>query len=175
MNAQTSTFRAATDRARVLAQIARDRFADPATMRILGDIARHLSAAADALANYTPSTTPGLAGHDVPSEAWEELFIADTLAYDHPATRFPGDFTDYVKQPITDRPLPFPDPLNPLADSLAKRETALRDRLEQLHAATARPDVDVAGWLTDVMTVWRDWMKLAGEIALDNERPYHHR
>ncbi|MFE5923159.1 hypothetical protein [Streptomyces sp. NPDC056468] len=129
--------------------------------------------AADSLATYTPSTIPGLAGHDVPSEAWGELYIADTLAYNHPATRFPGDFTEYVKAPVTGRTLPFPDPLNPLADWLAVRETDLRNRLEQLHADTAHADNDVAEWLTAVFTVWRDWMKLAGEVRVDNERPYH--
>ncbi|GAA2439278.1 hypothetical protein [Streptomyces glaucus] len=175
MSATPSPYAAAAERARILAQIARDRFAPPETLRVLGDIARHLDAAADTLAAYKPSTIPGLAGHDVPSEAWEELFIADTLALDHPATRFPTDFTDYVKQPITGRRLPFPDPLNPLADWLAERETALRDRLEQLHADTARADADAAGWLTDVFTALRDWMKLAGEIAEDNRRAYHHR
>ncbi|MFE4583617.1 hypothetical protein, partial [Streptomyces chartreusis] len=175
MNATPDKIRAATDRARVLARIARDRFSDPETMRTLGDIARHLSAAADALANYTPSTIPGLAGHDAPSEAWEELFIADTLAYDHSATFFPGDFTEYVKAPISGRPLPFPDPLNPLADWLGVRELVLRKRLKQLHDDNAQANENVDEWLTAVFTVWRDWMELAGEIADDNAKAYHRR
>lgn len=172
MNTTPNPYRAATDRARVIAKVARDRFADPETMRVLGDVARHLTAAADSLATYEPSTLPGLAGHDVPIEAWGELFIVETLASDHPATRFPAEITEYVKAPLgIDRPLPFPAPLNPVSARSSKQETELRGELEQLHQDTARADTDVDGWMTDVCTVWRKWMRLAAEVRADNGRP----
>jgi hypothetical protein len=170
----TSPYREAADRARVIAAVARDRFGPPETLRILGDIARHLSAAADHFAAYTPSATPGLAGHDFPAEAAGELWIAETLAYDHPAARFPMEFTQYVKAPFTGL-MPFPDPLNPLSDRFAQQETELRNRLEQLHADTARATEDVVQWLTEILTVWRDWMRLAEVVRVDNNQPHHRR
>lgn len=87
MNTTPNPYRAATDRARVIAKVARDRFADPETMRVLGDVARHLTAAADSLATYEPSTLPGLAGHDVPIEAWGSCSSSRPSP---PTTRPPG-------------------------------------------------------------------------------------
>lgn len=175
MNDTLSLHRTAADRARVIAAVARDRFAPPQTLRILSEIARHLSAAADDFATYTPSTIPGLTGHDLPIEAVGELWIAGVLAEDNPAARFPADFTEYVTAPLTGRPLPFPDPLRPVNDRLAARERDLRNRLEQLHADTAHATESVEQWMTAVLKVWRDWMRLADEVGVDNARPCNRR
>lgn len=162
-------YRAAADRARALAALARQRVTDPEVMRTLGDIARHLSAAADVFTTHQPTT-----GQDLPLTAKAELQIADTLADDHPATRFFSEFTLYVTQPVTGRHLPFPDPLRPLADSRTARERELRHRLEQLHNDTKTATGNPAAWLTDVFTVWGDWMTLADEVTDEYKSAYPH-
>jgi hypothetical protein len=161
-------YRAAADRARALAAIARQRVTDPEAMRTLGDIARHLSTAADILATHQPT------GRDLPPLAAAELEIADTLADDHPATRFFSEFTHYVTQPVTGRRLPFPDPLRPLTASRTARESELRYRLEQLHNDTKTATENVAAWLSDVFTVWGDWMTLADEVTDEYKSAYPH-
>lgn len=161
--------RAAADRARALAALARQRPADPETMRTLGDIARHLSTAADILATHQPTT-----GRDLPPAAEAELQIADMLADDHPSTRFFSEFTLYVTQPVTGRRLPFPDPLRPLTASRTARERELRYRLEQLHNDTTTATDNPVAWLTDVFTVWGDWMTLADEVTDEYKNAYPH-
>lgn len=168
--ARPRPYRAAADRARALAALARQRVTDPETMRTLGDIARHLSAAADIFATVQPSTT----GQDLPPMASAELQIADTLADDRPSTRFFSEFTHYVTQPVTGRRLPFPDPLNPIADTRTARERELRYRLERLHNDTKTATDDVAAWLTDVFTVWGDWMTLANEVTDEYKSAHPH-
>ncbi|MFI8206657.1 hypothetical protein [Streptomyces sp. NPDC085937] len=175
MDTTTSPYLAAADRAHVIAQIARDRFASHGIVRVLHDIARHLDAAADMLAKFQPSTIPGIAGHEAPMDAWEELFIVETLADDRPQTLFPPEITEYVKAPVMGRALPFPEPLNPVSARFAAEETKYRARLEQLHQDTARAADDPAGWLTDVCTVWRDWVSLREVVRVDNARPCNRR
>lgn len=168
-NARPHPYRAAADRARVLAAIARHRVTDPETTRTLDDIARHLSAAADVFATHQAT-----AGPDLPPMAKAELQIADALADDHPSTRFFSEFTLYVTQPVTGRRLPFPDPLRPIADSRTARERELHYRLEQLHNDTKTATDNVAAWLTDVFTVWDDWKTLADEVTDEYKSAYPH-
>lgn len=151
----------AVQRARTIAAIARDRFAGQDTMAVLDRIARHLDDAAQFLDAHEAGPVI-----DLPIEACEALWEADTLAEQHPQARFPVDFTNYVLAPLSGRPLPFPEPLNPVTDEFAVRETDLTNRLRQLHddgeLMTEQPDE----WLRTVLTVWRDWMRLSGEVRV---------
>lgn len=156
----------AANRARITAAVARDRYAGPETMAVLHRIAEHLEAAAGHLDAHEPG-----AFVDLPFEASEELWKADWLAEEHPATRFPVAFTNYVLEPLSGRPLPFPEPLNPVTDRFALRETDLRNRLAQLHADGELMAEQPDEWLRTVLTVWRDWMRLADEVRVDNGRP----
>ncbi|NML55099.1 hypothetical protein HHL19_35780 [Streptomyces sp. R302] len=156
----------AAERARIIAATARSRYADPTTMTVLLRIAGLLDIAALALDAEQPR--PYIS---VPTEVTEALWKADTLAEEHPQTRFPADFTNYVLQPLTGRPLPFPDPMNPFSPPLALRELNLRNRLTQLHDDTAHQAERLAGWLAQVLLTWRDLMRLADEVRIDNARP----
>ncbi|MFE7072624.1 hypothetical protein ACFU96_21335 [Streptomyces sp. NPDC057620] len=168
----TTPYRTAAAIARAIATIATDSFGPtPETLRTLGDIARHLSAAADVFDAYEPITIPGLTGHDMPVEAAGELWLVEELVFDRPATRIPADITEYVKAPLTGRSLPFPDPLNPLNDRDTAKEKVLRDALEQLHADTARAAADVDGWMRDVLEAWKQHMRLAAAVYADQMRP----
>ncbi|MFI1408784.1 hypothetical protein ACH4Y0_02415 [Streptomyces sp. NPDC020707] len=167
-DASPRPYRMSADRARALAALARRRVTDPESMRTLADIARHFSTAADILAAFQPHTTE----HGMPSVVGAELEIADSLAGDAPSTRFFSEFTHYVTQPVTGRSLPFPDPLNPIADSRTARERELCYRLEQLHNDTRAAAENPAVWLTDVFTVWDDWMTLADEVNDEYKNAY---
>ncbi|WP_329020381.1 hypothetical protein [Streptomyces sp. NBC_01601] len=169
-----SPYRTAADRARVIAAVARDRFSPPETLHILDVIARHLSAAADHFAVRTSSTTPAGTDLTLPAEAATELRIADALAASHPATRLPVGFTEYVKAPFTGQ-LPFPEQLNPVTARFAEEEKDLRARLDQLHSDTDRAATNVTEWLTDILTVWLKWMRLADVVRVDNGRPDNQR
>ncbi|MER7952027.1 hypothetical protein ABTY59_32015 [Streptomyces sp. NPDC096079] len=156
----------AAQRARVIAETALDRFAGPGTIQVLVRISGLLEAAALFLDDEQPGPYVS-----VPVEATEALWKADTLAEEHPDTRFPEGFTNYVLHALTGRPLPFPAPLHPVSDRMVLREIDLRNRLSQLHADTeqqaARPDE----WLRAVLTTWQKHMRLATEVRVDNARP----
>ncbi|MFD3309395.1 hypothetical protein [Streptomyces sp. NPDC058656] len=170
----TAPYRTAAARARAIADVARDSFGPtPETVRTLGDIARHLTAAADAFDAYEPLTIPGRAGRDMPTDAAGELWVVEELAFGTPATRIPADVTEYVTAPITGRSLPFPDPLNPITTRYATEEAEIRAVLEQLHDDTARADKDIDGWMRDVLEVWKKHMRLAPMVYVDNTRPRH--
>ncbi|MET9776224.1 hypothetical protein ABZ023_18520 [Streptomyces sp. NPDC006367] len=156
----------AAQRARVIAQIARDRYAPPATRPVLETIAGYL----DTAAHHLETDTPG-ALVSVPVEATEALWHADRLAEEHPATRFPTDFTNYVLHQLTGRPLPTPEPLNPTRPALAEREQSLTWRLRSLHADTATQAQHPAEWLYSALGLWQRLMRLADEVRVDNARP----
>lgn len=160
----------AAQRARVIADIARDRYAGPDTMTILVRIAGFLSSAALFLDDEKPGPVV-----TVPTEATEALWRADTLAEQHTQTRFPEGFTTYVLHPLTGRPLPFPAPLHPVSPALTLRETDTRNRLAQLHADTEQQTERPDEWLRAVMTTWQKHMRLADEIHVDNARPCNRR
>ncbi|MFD9190334.1 hypothetical protein ACFWCA_19150 [Streptomyces phaeochromogenes] len=169
----TTPYRAAATRARAIADVASNRYAPPESLRALGDIARHLTAAAVAFDAYEPITIPGFIGHDMPVEAAAELWVVEELVFDYPATRIPAEITEYVKAPLTGRSLPFPDPLNPITNRYREEEAQLRAELEQLHDDTARADTDTDGWMRDVLTVWQKHMRLAPVVYVDNASPSH--
>ncbi|MEU1313333.1 hypothetical protein ABZ419_31180 [Streptomyces cinnamoneus] len=160
---------AAALRARVIAHVARDRFAPPATITALRFIASHLDRAAEAFERYTPGSTTNACFTD----AAEALSDAREIARLHPDTRFPANFTDYIDAPLTCAALPMPAPLNPVSPGLAEQESELRHRLtlvhEQLSQATSEPATDA--WLPSALALQRDLMKLAGEVRVDNARP----
>ncbi|MFE2184147.1 hypothetical protein [Streptomyces sp. NPDC059455] len=156
----------AAQRAYAIAGIARDRFAPPETLLVLGQIARHL----DQAGAFLDALKPG-AYVSLPVEATEALWLADTLAEDHPATRFPIGFTNYVLQPLTDRSLPFPDPLFPVTDRFGRQEADLVHALHQLHGDNKHQWERTDHWLCEVFTVWQKHMRLADEVRVDNARP----
>ncbi|MCG8971825.1 hypothetical protein [Streptomyces sp. CL12-4] len=160
----------AGQRARVIAEIARDRFAPPATLPILQTIAAHLETAA----HYLETDTPGDLS-SITVEVTEALWLADMLAEDNPATRFPVDFTNYVLHQLTGRPLPFPAPLNPLSSTLAEREASVTGRLQHLHDDTTAQANHPAEWLRAVLALWQKHMRLADEVRADNGRPDNQR
>lgn len=172
MNATiTSQYTAAATRAGVIARVARDRFAGPVTMTVLGTIARHLEAAAAHLQAVPPGAYDTL-----PANVCEALEQAETLAAQHPDTRLPVGFTHYVLELLDDdRTLPFPAPLNPVNARAAVREIDLRNRLWQLHDDNELVWESPNTWLETVLTVWRDWMRLAAEVRVDNGRPCNQR
>ncbi|MGW2550041.1 hypothetical protein [Streptomyces sp. NPDC001635] len=164
---------AAAQRARVVAEIARDRFAPPATMSALGFIAAHLDAAAAAFEAVPPG-----AYDELPTEACEELFRAQEIAAQHPAARFAADFGEYILVPLIDRALPFPDRLDPADLEFAdfgKREADLVHALHRLEWDGEHQWERTDDWLRQVFTVWRDWMRLAAEVHVHNSRPENQR
>lgn len=156
----------AAQRARVIADVARDRYAGPDTMTVLVRIAGFLDSAALFLDDEKPGPDVSL-----PDEVTEALWRADTLAEQDPQTRFPEGFTNYVLHALTGRPLPFPEPLNPVSPTLALREIDARNRLAQLHADTEQQAECPDGWLRAVLTTWQQHMRAADIIRADNARP----
>lgn len=152
-------------RARITAQVARDRFAPPATITALRFIASHLERAAQAF------------DADALQDAGRALSDAREIAQLTPDTRFPANFTDYISAPLTGVALPTLAPLNPASTQLAAQETHLRERLsaihEQLSHATGEAATDA--WLPSALAVQRDLMRLAGVVAADNASPRHQR
>ncbi|MEU2969017.1 hypothetical protein ABZ687_29070 [Streptomyces ardesiacus] len=163
--------RMAAHRARVIAEIARDRFAPPAAFAALQGMAALLDVAA---AHF--DAVPPNAPRELPTEATEALFLAEQVAVDHPAARFPAELGEYVLAPLVNRPLPLPAPLKPRdTGRFAQREADLIHALHLLHADGTHQQERPADWLRQVFTVWRDWMRLEGEIREDNARARHHR
>ncbi|MGW0334297.1 hypothetical protein ACWD0J_20920 [Streptomyces sp. NPDC003011] len=162
--------RQAAHRARVVAEIARDRWADPATMTALRiTMAGHLDAAA---AHFDAVPT----GYDegVPTAATEELFRAEQIAVERPAGRFPAELGEYILAPLVDRDLPFParlDPVRPEFEDFAQRETDLVHALHVLHADDEHQRERTEDWLRQVFAVWQAHARLAGEVRVDNARP----
>ncbi|MFE0058749.1 hypothetical protein [Streptomyces sp. NPDC059003] len=156
---------AAALRARITAQVARDRFAPPATITALRYIASHLDRAAEAFER------------EAPRGAAQALSDAREIAQLQPDTRFPANFTDYIEAPLTGVALPMLAPLNPVSLPLAEQEAHLRDRLAQIHEqlsqATSEPATDA--WLPSALSLQRDLMKLAGAVRVDNARPCNQR
>ncbi|AKN68706.1 hypothetical protein QR97_01800 [Streptomyces sp. PBH53] len=156
---------AAALRARIIARVARDRFAPPTTMTALHFIASHLDRAAEAFER------------NAPRNAAEALNDAREIAQLHPDTRFPSNFTDYVEAPVTGVALPMLAPFNPVNPALAQREADLRHRLTLVHAQLAQATSESAtdAWLPSALTYQRDLMRLAGEVRVDNARPCNQR
>lgn len=167
-------YRQAAQRARVVAQIARDRFADnPVIRAALVAIAQRL----DHAAREFEAVPPG-AYEELPTEATEELFRTEQIAVDNPAVRFPADLGEYVLVPLVDRELPFPgrlDPVNPEFADFAQRETDLVHALHRLHADGDHQWERTDDWLRQVFRVWEKHLRLAGEVHFDNARPYNRR
>ncbi|MEU1592722.1 hypothetical protein ABZ468_07645 [Streptomyces sp. NPDC005708] len=168
MNATfTDQYTEAATRAGVIARVARDRFAGPATMAALDTIARHL----DAAAAHLQAVPPG-AYDTLPAQVCAELDAAETLAAQHPGARLPEGFTHYVLEVLDEsRTVPFPAPLNPSNARDALQETDLRNRLWQLHDDQELMLEAPNTWLETVLTVWRDWERLAAAVRVDNGRP----
>ncbi|MFJ4988829.1 hypothetical protein ACIP9H_34135 [Streptomyces sp. NPDC088732] len=157
----------AAQRARVVAEIARDRFAPPRTMSALGSMAAHL----DAAANAFDAVPPG-AYEELPTEATEALFRADEIAAANPAGRFPAQLSEYVLVPLVDRELPFPARLDPVdVVRFAQREADLVRSLHRLHYDGDHQWQRTDDWLRQVFTVWQQHARLADEIRTDNARP----
>ncbi|GHH22405.1 hypothetical protein [Streptomyces lanatus] len=164
----------AAQRARVVAEIARDRFTtDPSIRATLYAIAERL----DAAAREFVAVPPG-AYEELPTEACEELFMAEQIAVDHPAARFPAELGEYVLVPLVDRELPFPrrlDPARPEFAKFAQRETEQAHALHLLHADGPHQWERTDDWLRQVFKVWEKHLRLAAEIAVDNGRPCNQR
>jgi hypothetical protein len=170
----TATFtdrcRQAARRARVIAEIARDRWTDPATMVALRrTMAGHLDAAAAHFEAVSPGYDEGL-----PTAATEELFRAEQIAVEHPTGLFPAKLGEYILVPLVDRDLPFLarlNPVNPEFQDFAQREADLAHALHLLHADDEHQRERTDDWLHQVFTVWRKWLSLADEVRIDNGRP----
>jgi hypothetical protein len=170
----------AAQRARGIAGIARDRFADGSIRTALLRIAAHLEAAAahleaaaarlDAAAAGGDAVPPG-GYEELPSAAGRELFLAEQVAVDHPATRFPAELGQYVLNVLTGRPLPFPHRLRPLHHPFVKREAVLLHALHLLHQDTAMMTEAPDEWLRQVFTVWQQHARMTDEIRADRARP----
>ncbi|MFI0813646.1 hypothetical protein [Streptomyces echinatus] len=160
--------RQAAQYARIIAAIARNRPAPPATLQILQVIASQM----DTAANYLDTDTPGPLS-SLPIEATEALWLAEVLAEDNPATQLPADFTNYVLHHVTGRPLPFPEPMLPLSDRLAMQEVDLTNRLQHLHDDTDMQAAHPDEWLRTVFSLWQKLMRLADAVREDNNRSYH--
>ncbi|MEU5476681.1 hypothetical protein [Streptomyces mirabilis] len=169
----TTTFtdpcRQAARRAAVVAEIARDRWVDPATMPALRTMAGHLDAAAAHFEAVPPGSDEG-----VPTAATEELFRAEQIAVEHHDGRFPAELGEYILAPLVDRDLPFParlNPVNPEFQDFAQREANLAHALHLLHADDEHQRERTDDWLHQVFTVWRGWLRLVDEVRIDNGRP----
>ncbi|MFB6629949.1 hypothetical protein ACFCWY_08645 [Streptomyces sp. NPDC056362] len=159
----------AAERARLIAERARNRYATRGTKLTLLRIAGLLDVAALLLDEDAPNATDTCISY--PSEVSEMLWRADTLAEQHPETLLPVNFTGYVLRPLTGRPLPFPEPLHPLSEALALRELDLRNRLAQLHADTEQQQERPAHWLFLIFTLWQQHIRLAETVRISNARP----
>ncbi|MEU2585262.1 hypothetical protein ABZ612_20340 [Streptomyces avermitilis] len=167
-------YRQAAQRARVVAEIARNRHTADGTIRAaLLAIAERL----DAAAREFEAVPPG-AYEELPTEACEELFMAEQIAVDHPAARFPAELGEYVLVPLVDRELPFParlNPVNPEFADFAQRETDLARALHLLHDDNDHQWERTDDWLREVFKVWLKHARLADEVRVDNGRPDNQR
>ncbi|QOV40224.1 hypothetical protein IM697_18555 [Streptomyces ferrugineus] len=163
-------YRQTAQRARVVAEIARDRYTTEDSIRAaLAGIAARL----DAAAREFEAVPPG-AYEELPTEATEELFMAEQIAVDHPAALFPAELGEYVLVPLVDRELPFPRPLNPARPEFAKfaqREAVQAHALHLLHADGTHQWERTDDWLRQVFKVWEKHLRLAAEVRVDNGRP----
>lgn len=163
----TAAYEQAAHRARTIAEVARDRFADGPIRAVILTIAARMDDAArgfDAAA-LTPASV------ELFDLAATEVFMAEEEAIGCPAARFPDVFGNYILAPVDGRKLPMPEPLYPLDPEHAVRETDLRNRLEQLHADTAQQADHPAQWLRSVLTAWQKHMRLADSVRAHNGRP----
>ncbi|MEU1275643.1 hypothetical protein [Streptomyces sp. NPDC005799] len=167
-------YRQAAQRARVVAEIARDRYTtDPGIRAALHGIAERL----DAAAREFEAVPPG-AYEELPTEACEELFMAEQIAVDHPAARFPAELGEYVLVPLVDRELPFPrrlNPVNPTFAKFAQRETEQAHALHLLHDDNDHQWQRTDDWLRQVFKVWEKHLRLEAEVRVDNGRPDNQR
>ncbi|MEU3137015.1 hypothetical protein ABZ691_30130 [Streptomyces sp. NPDC006854] len=157
----------AAARARLIAEIALDRWAPDTATRILRRIADHLTEAADHFDAYTPLG-------DVVTlqfEACAALREADHLAEQFPHTRFPQDFTSYVLAPLSERPLPDTAPLRPGSPQMARTESTLAHTIYVLNTDTAHQAERPEAWLREAMEAWRKWVQLSELVRVDNARP----
>ncbi|MGC5042428.1 hypothetical protein ACLQ16_03825 [Streptomyces albidoflavus] len=155
---------AAATRARTAANVARDRFTAPNTMRALQFIAAHLDAAATACDAYDgTSNAPFM-------EMWRCLADARELITMHPDSRLPDTVIDYITAPLTAAPLPTLPRLLPAREQHAAEESVLRAELAQLHADTAAADADTERWFRAVLTTLAKWKRLEGSVTVDNAR-----
>ncbi|MFJ9188744.1 hypothetical protein ACIRQO_37550 [Streptomyces anulatus] len=161
----------AAARARVIADIAHDRWSTPETMPVLRQIGGHLTTAAEHLDTYTP----GPALIVLPVEACEALRKADTLAEHHPHSRFAQGFTNYVLAPLTGRELPLPGRLDPVRSQLGRREAQIAHTIVMLHADDEQQAEQPNAWIREVMDAWRTWVQLSAEVRVDNARPCNRR
>ncbi|MFD3514845.1 hypothetical protein [Streptomyces sp. NPDC058657] len=156
---------AISTRARTAANVARDRFAAPETMRALQFIAAHFDAAAAACDAYDgTSNAPAL-------EMWRCLSDARELITLHPDSRLPVTVIDYITAPGTGAPLPKLPRLLPVSERHATEETALRAELARLHNDTAAADTDTERWFRAVLAILAKWKRLEGVVRVDNARP----
>ncbi|MFB7436531.1 hypothetical protein ACFCZ5_34905 [Streptomyces microflavus] len=162
----------AAARARIIAEVARDRFAPPKTIDVLRKIAGILDVVADDIRLYSPSETKA---HGVSLKALEGLRSAEALALAHPAARFAQGFTLYVLYPLFGSPLPLPSPLRPVTRQLARREANIAHRIVVHNADREQSARHPEEWLRLVMAAWREWVSLAGEVEVDNARPDNRR
>ncbi|MEU9699502.1 hypothetical protein [Streptomyces sp. NPDC047981] len=162
MNLSLPARTAVATRARAAAAVCRDRFAPPATMRALHSIAVHLDDTASAC-EATPVDFPAV---------MRPLAEAQKLMGAHPDARLPLSVLPYIVAPFSPAvALPIPEPLLPLMDRHAAEEAALVAELDRLHADTTAAAEDTAKWFTAVLGVLAKWMRLAGEVDVDNHRP----
>ncbi|MEV5283381.1 hypothetical protein ACFYMW_35720 [Streptomyces sp. NPDC006692] len=165
MNDVMNPAQQAAARARIAADVARARFAAPATIPVLRLVADHLDAAATAFESYDGTTNATFA------TAISGLASVQDLIARHPDTRIPGFALDYIEAPLTSAPLPELPPLNPVTARLAAEESVLRTELERLHADTFAATADTDRWFRNVLAVLAKWMRLAGVVGVDNARP----
>ncbi|MEU6462207.1 hypothetical protein [Streptomyces sp. NPDC046976] len=160
----------AAQRARTIAYVARNRYADGPIRAALLTIADHM----DRAATHFDAVHPG-AHEGLPTEATEELFLSEQVAVDCPATRFPAELGEYVLALLVGRALPMPAPLHPADPQRALRETEIRNRLVQLHDDTASQWARPEEWMRSVLTTWQKHMRLADEVRAHNARPCNQR
>ncbi|MFI1012597.1 hypothetical protein [Streptomyces sp. NPDC020965] len=163
----TTPARMAATRARIAANVARDRFAAPTTLRVLRFIAAHLDSAAAECESYDGTTNAPF------SRMMRSLDDAVELITMHTDTRFTASVVDYITAPLSAVPLPEPRRLYPVDARYAERESALRAELAQLHADTGAAESDPERWFSAVLATLAKWARLAGIVAVDNARPYN--
>ncbi|MFB8023574.1 hypothetical protein ACFC36_33930 [Streptomyces rubiginosohelvolus] len=157
----------AAARARLIAEIALDRWAPDTATPILRRIADHLTEAADHFDAYTPLGDVITLQFEACAALWE----ADHLAEQFPHTRLGQEFTSYVLAPISERPLPYPAPLRPASPQMARNESVLAHTIYALNTDTAHQAEQPEAWLREVMETWRRWVQLSELVRVDNARP----
>ncbi|MGG7574164.1 hypothetical protein [Streptomyces sirii] len=157
----------AATRARTAANVARERFAAPATITALRFIAAHFDAAATACDAYDGTTNAPF------MEMWRSLADARELIVLHPDCRLPDTVIDYITAPLTAAPLPALPRLLPPNEWDAAEEAALRTQLDGLHADIETADADTDRWFRTVLAVLAKWKRLEGAVNVDSRRPFN--